>query len=229
MGWLMKKRWLVGGAVVAIGAGYLLFHDHDRAAAMTQQARRDGQVALEVHRAAPAPALDPFTPHPAKKFVRPTPVFNPKNGSYEMPLIDAVPDPEGEAREEFGYKAHRLKLGLGDEAGRCYTGGPDGKEEIDISYSMVVENEVLRADNVRVVSNTFSDPGATACILQAVRDMRQLVEKMPNMHEDTEFIISQHDLYVRNHQDDSNAKGHNDDTLTPFDRPTVIPTPPPKP
>jgi hypothetical protein len=84
---------------------------------------------------------------------------------------------------------------------------------------------VLRADDVRIVSNTMSDPAVTACILSAIRDMRQLVEKMPNQHEDTEFIISQHDLWVRNRQDQGGSKKPSDEPMTEYDRPTVVPLP----
>jgi hypothetical protein len=135
----MKKRWLAIGAAVVIGGAYFLVHGHGSANAMSK-AQRDSKVALESHPVDVPVVPDPFTPHPAPKFVKPVPVYNPANKSWEMPVTDAVPDPEGVAREEFGYRSHRLKLGLGDEAGRCYEGGPDGKEEIHIAFAMIVEN-----------------------------------------------------------------------------------------
>ena len=225
----MNKRWLIGGGAVVLGMGaYFILHDRGPAAAMTRPARPVA-INLQHDPLAPAVAADPLAPQPLpKKFVKPVPVLNPKNGSYEMPMIDAVPDPEGEAREKFLYTVHRMKLAVGDEASRCYTGG-DGKAEIDIGYTMVVENEVLSAQNVHVIDDGLGDPSLTACITNAIRDMRQLQEGMPNEKTDREFRMSQHDFYVRNHQDQSNVKGHNDDTMTEFDRPTVVPTPPKKP
>lgn len=226
----MDKRWLIGGAVVALSAGYFLFHGHDDADAMTPKSGRDGKVAMQVQRNAdvPAPvAVDPLAPHPAKKFVKPVMVYNPKNNSYEMPMIDAVPDPEGEAKEQMIYKMSRMRLGVNDEAARCYS-GPDARDEIVISYKMVVDKEVLRADNVQLVE-THMDPGVTSCIMNAIRDMRQLDEGAPDMSSEVqEYRMTAHDLYVSNRRDSSNTKHSEDTFVEGVDKPAVVPTPLPE-
>jgi hypothetical protein len=62
--------------------------------------------------------------------------------------------------------------------------------------------------------------------MNAIRDMRQLEEGMPDMAEDqTEFPMTQHDLWVRNRQANAETK-HSSDNFTPgVDQPTVVPTP----
>ena len=63
---------------------------------------------------------------------------------------------------------------------------------------MVVESEVLRVDNVRVKRSNIANPSVERCIIDAVRDLRTLADKVPDAREDSGLVMSLHELYDRN-------------------------------
>ena len=65
----------------------------------------------------------------------------------------------------------------------------------------MVEHEVIRADNVRVKTSNITDSTVERCLIDAVRDLRTLADKIPDMREDQGMIMSLHDLYDRNQRD----------------------------
>ena len=125
---------------------------------------------------------------------------DPVTGAINREILDAVPDPAAAAAEELKYRKSRLRLTLADAAAPCWSGG-DSKEEIELEYTLVVEHETLRADNVRVKTSNLTNPTAERCIIDAVRDLRTLADKIPDMREDGGVIMSLHDLYDRNQRD----------------------------
>ena len=82
---------------------------------------------------------------------------DPVSGAVFREVLDAVPDPAAAAAEELKYRKSRLRLTLADAAAPCW-GGSDSKEEIELEYTLVVERETLRADNVRVKTSNISNP-----------------------------------------------------------------------
>ena len=125
---------------------------------------------------------------------------DPVTGAINREILDAVPDPAAAAAEELKYRKSRLRLTLADAAAPCWSGS-DSKEEIELEYTLVVEHETLRADNVRVKTSNITNPTTERCIIDAVRDLRTLADKIPDMHEDGGIIMSLHDLYDRNQRD----------------------------
>ena len=228
----MKRITLAAGVavvVVAIGA-YWLMRPGPEAAPAT--AGRSAKV--EVRGVKPAspdhPAPDKprmvmtesgLRPQTTRK--QPRTWVDPVSGAVNREILDAVPDPEAAAATELTYRKSRLRLTLADAAAQCWSGG-DSRESIELEYTLVVEKEVIRADNVRVKESNIADPTVARCIVDAVRDLRTLGDKIPDMREDQGLIMSLHDLYDRNLREaKSNAK--RDDKLEPYDRPTAQPPP----
>jgi hypothetical protein len=125
---------------------------------------------------------------------------DPVTGAINREILDAVPDPAAAAAEELKYRKSRLRLTLADAAAPCWSGS-DSREEIELEYTLVVEHETLRADNVRVKTSNLTNPTTERCIIDAVRDLRTLADKIPDMREDGGIVMSLHDLYDRNQRD----------------------------
>lgn len=122
---------------------------------------------------------------------------DPVNGAVNREIVDAVPDPESDAAEELTYQKRRLPLTLSDAAAPCWTGN-DSKEDIEFDYTMIVENRVIRVDDVRIVRSNITNPAVERCIINAVRDLRAHTEKVPDMREEGGLTMSLHELYDRN-------------------------------
>jgi hypothetical protein len=220
----MNKRWLIGGGLLVVGVGgYFLLHDDGKAQAMTKGGRT-GEVAVNAPKqVAPEAPIDPFKPQtPVNR--KPHMHYNPENKSWEREIMDAVPDPEAAAREELTYRISRLRLSASDAAAQCYH-GDDSNQTIHLEYTVVVDHENLRAENVRVLDNSITDATVTGCIMQSVRDMSTFAERMPDMRKDEELVMSLHDLWTRNRS----VQGAADDAKTTVDpMPTKYDLPPVK-
>jgi hypothetical protein len=147
--------------------------------------------------------------------------IDPVSGAVNREILDAVPDTEAAAAEELKYRKSRLRLTLADAAASCWTGG-DSRDEVEIEYTLIVDKEVIRADNVRVKTSSITDPTVERCIVDSVRDMRAPGDKIPDLQEQQGVILSLHDLYDR-HARDAQNRGASDDKPTPADRPTAPP------
>jgi hypothetical protein len=147
---------------------------------------------------APRPAMvmteSGLRPQTARK---PREWIDPVSGAMNRELLDAVPDPESDAREELKYRKSRLRFVLADAAAPCWTGA-DSKEEIELEYTLVVEKEMIRTDNVRVKTSSITDPTVQRCMIDAVRGLQSPAYKIPDLREDQGLFMSLHDLYDRN-------------------------------
>jgi hypothetical protein len=148
--------------------------------------------------------------------------IDPVSGAVNRELLDAVPDPAAAAAEELKYRKSRLRLTLADAAAPCWTGG-DSKEEIELEYTLVVDKEQIRADNVRIKNSNITNPTVERCITDAVRDLRTLGDKIPDMREEQGLVMSLHDLQDRNTRAAKNRASASDDPRESFDRPTATP------
>jgi hypothetical protein len=213
----MKSRWWIAAGVVALGGGYLVLREvtaqPDTAAG---SAHRSGQIALATPTGEPtAPTRE--APHmvmtesglkPANPVKQPREWRDPVTGAVNREVVDAVPDPEEVARQELTYRMRRMRLTLADAAESCYS-GPDARDEIELEYTLVVEHEEIRADNVRVKRSELKDPTVERCILDAVRGMRALGDKIPDTKQEQGLVISLHDLWDRNRRaNQAKAKGN---------------------
>jgi hypothetical protein len=192
-------------------------------------ARRASKVEVRTlaAREAPAPAEKPrmvmtesgLRPQTTRK--QPREWVDPVNGAINREILDAVPDPEAAAQEELKYRKSRLRLTLSDNAAPCWAGG-DSKEEIELEYTLVVDHEVIRADNVKIKNSGITNPTVERCIVESVRDLRVLGDKLPDLREDQGLIMSLHDLYDRNARELQNSP-RPDEQPSSIDRPTAKP------
>jgi hypothetical protein len=146
---------------------------------------------------------------------------DPVSGALNREVVDAVPDPAAAAVEELTYRKSRLRLTLADAAAPCWTGG-DSKDEIELDYTLIVDKDVIRTDDVRIRTSRIADPTVERCIVDAVRGLRMSADRIPDMREQQGLILSLHDLHDRNQRAIKSRAVH-DDPPTPVDRPTAPP------
>jgi len=212
----MKLRYplIAGGvAVVAIAAVYML------PSKVEEPVTREKRTPQAAARARATPSLEtPADPKQPVKMVMtesglrpqsnrkvPKTWKDPVSGATFREILDAVPDPEGVAREELIYRKRRLRLTLADAAASCYKGN-DSRDDLDLEYTLVVEEQIVRTENVRVKSSNIKDPSVERCIVDAVRDLRTFADKVPNLREEQSQFISLHELYDRNQRDQKDDK-----------------------
>jgi hypothetical protein len=228
----MKHRWtLAAVGVLAAGGAYWLSRSSEGEAARAPSSRT-AKIEAPIRRVEPgAPAEAPPAKEPVKMVMtesglrpmtarQPREKIDPRNGSTMREIVDSVPDSAAAAREELTYRKQRLRLTLSDEAAACWGGG-DEKDEIELEYTLVVQNEVIRTENVRVKQSGIKNPTVERCIIDAVRDLRSFAEKIPDMREEQGLIMSLHDLYARNRSTRPNKS--EPDQPDPADRPTAVP------
>ena len=213
----MKSRWLIAAGVVALGGGYFLLRGV-KAEPEGQSAARTAKIDLGTRKAAEPAAVAKQAPKmvmtesglkPVEPPHQPREWRDPVSGALNREVTDAYEDTKQVAAQDLIYRKRRMRLALADTAQSCYSGG-DSKDEIELEYSLVVTNEEIRADNVRVKRSELKDPKVERCIIDAVRDMRALGEKIPDMKEEQGLVISLHDLWDRNRRDNQ-AKAKDDD------------------
>ena len=215
----MKHRlaWLAGVAAIVIAAAYWALpsapsETPTSARRATRVSSRDVAPSLAQAPEVKAPPKMVMTesgwrPQTTRK--KPREWIDPVSGALNREIVDAVPDPEAAAAEELKYRKSRLRLTLADAAAPCWTGG-DSKEEIELEYTLVVDKETIRTDNVRVKTSNVSNPTVERCILDAVRDLRSPGDKIPDMRADQGLIMSLHELHDRNERDTKNRAASED-------------------
>lgn len=226
---MQRRLVLVTGATLAVvGAAYWL-----RPTAQPAQAtvRRSARVAVRDVSAPPArePAPAEKVPmvltesgwRPQTTRTQPREWVDPVSGAVHREMLDAVPDPAAAAAEELKYRKSRLRLTLADSAAPCWNGG-DSREAIELDYTLIVEKEMIRTDNVRIRNSRISNPTVERCIIDAVRDMRMSADRIPDLREEQGLVMSLHDLHDRNQRQAKSRVVH-DDPPTAIDRPTAKP------
>ena len=96
----------------------------------------------------------------------------------------------------FEFKKSRLRFALYDAATDCWAGGDD-VSDLEVTYTMIVEGEVLRLENVAMTDSTMPDPEIERCIVTQLRELRSPATDIPDLREDGSSWISLHDLYTR--------------------------------
>lgn len=130
---------------------------------------------------------------------------DPNTGRIDREIIDAYPDPKRAAAEELQYRVSRLQFSLVDAAQDCWQ-GPASDQEIELEYSLVVQAGVLRAEAVRIKQNTIADGNVANCIVNAARDMRMSVNRIPDMRQDQTMAISLASIAERHRRDKANRE-----------------------
>jgi hypothetical protein len=223
----MNKRWVLAGSAVGL-AGVLAFvltrsseHDTTRAAA-SRKAKIDVATGRPIDQTQVATAepvkmvmtesgLRPMRGHEPRVWV------DPRNGAINREIVDAVPDPAAAAKQEIEYRKSRLRLTLTEQADACYNGA-DSHEEIELEYTLVVKNENVRTENVRVKRSSISNPTVERCIIDAAHDVSSFAENVPDMREEQGLIMSLHDIYTANRKHERLESDKSTDPKTPIDR-----------
>jgi hypothetical protein len=228
---IMKHRlaWLGGVAAIVIAGAWWALPSTQPDAPSTQ--RRAAKTPTRDVAPSLAPTVEAKEPpkmvmtesglRPLTTKRKPREWRDPVSGAMNREILDAVPDPAAAAAEELKYRKSRLRLTLADAAAPCWSGS-DSKEEIELEYTLVVDKEVIRADNVRVKTSSITDPGVERCIIDSVRGLQTLGDKIPNMREEQGLVMSLHDLYDRNQRgakDRASSSGGRDPVELPPAKP----------
>jgi hypothetical protein len=108
-----------------------------------------------------------------------------------------APDDSVNEEELLTYRTRRLRFQLTDAAAACYD-GPDSKQQVALSYTLVVEDHELFVIDTRLLESNISDRTLENCIVNAVKMLRAPAPDVPDMQKKQETVISLHDLNARN-------------------------------
>ncbi len=198
----MRSRLLGVGVVVAAVAAVALWlgRDGDTAGHRAPAGAAGPRAAGGVH----APTDDRPTRALPRLPRRPKPPAAPTSrGTVSVGGITienaGVYDPESADVKAnlFEFKKSRLRFALYDAATECWA-GDDDVADLQVTYTMIVEGEVLRLENVAMTDSTMPDPAIEQCILAKLRELRSPATDIPDLREDGSSWIALHDLYARN-------------------------------
>jgi len=108
-----------------------------------------------------------------------------------------APDDSVNEEELLTYRTRRLRFQLTDAAAACYD-GPDSKQQLALSYTLVIENHELSVVDTRLLESNLADRNVENCIVNAVKTLRAPAPDIADMRKDQETVISLHDLNARN-------------------------------
>jgi hypothetical protein len=131
------------------------------------------------------------------------PVAQNPNNERTIPWKEVDPEQERKARaeQELTYRIRRLRFLLNDAAADCYS-GPPSKDQITLAYTLVVEKETLRVENVRVGENSIRDTAVSDCLISAVKDLRSIAPSVGDLRQEETSTISLSDLTDNNRRQD---------------------------
>jgi hypothetical protein len=195
---MMNRRNLIAAAVAACVVATLWWtRSHDSSSASDRRASetvsRDGNLSDVVAKASRTAAL-PTIPQAGSS-------APPAYRVYETQEVDPVKDRAMRAEQELQYRIYRLRFLLAEAAAPCYQ-GPTSKEQISIGYTVIVENDELRLENVKVRETSIRDSAVQECLLRAVRDLRSLAPNIGKLRQDNEIWLSLADLADSNRRVD---------------------------
>lgn len=195
---MSKRSWLVVGGLAAIAiVGWFKFRGGDARSAPTPAAANSKDPPTQLASAGGGATERPTIE--VAKALPPPQQWSDKRypGVTFMAVEEAKPDPVREAEERLLYSKRRLRFALSDAAAECYS-GPDDKADIELKYTLIVENEILRVEDLEMVDSNLPSVELEQCIMQQIRDLRSSAAEIPDLREAGSSYISLHDLYVRN-------------------------------
>ena len=113
--------------------------------------------------------------------------------SIPVTEVNVEQDRAMRAQQELTYRIARLRFLLADAAAPCYQGGPSN-EKINVGYTIVVHNDELHIENLRVHESSIRDSAVQACLIGAVRDLRTLAPNIGELRQENESWIALADL-----------------------------------
>jgi hypothetical protein len=117
--------------------------------------------------------------------------------------VDPVEAKKMQEAESLKYRIYRLRFLLADAAASCYGGdvnSAESKQQISLSYTLVVDKEVLRVESVRITENSVRDRAVGECLVGAVRDLRSIAPDIGDLRQEQQTSISLADLANSNKQ-----------------------------
>ena len=195
----MRARLLRAGIAAAGAAGLALWHARGDAGGGSDHPGRSRDAAAVTTGAEPRSPAPPW-PRP---LLRPPRIAAARATSVTVGGVTiegaGVFDPEApEVKANlFEFKKSRLRFALYDAAADCWSGGDD-VADLEVTYTMIVEGEILRLENVKLTDSTLPDPAIEACIIGRLRELRSPAADIPDLREDGSSWISLHDLFTRN-------------------------------
>ncbi len=188
---MMTRRTLISAGVVAVAIAITWWwtrRSHDKPApALVVSANRSATIPGLVNRDRSG-AL-PVAPGAASDAV----AANSKSVTIPVTDVDVEQDRIMRAQHELTYRIARLRFLLADAAAPCYHGGPSD-EKISVAYTIVVHNDELRIENLRVSESSIRDSAVQACLIGAVRDLRTLAPNIGELRQENQSWIALSDL-----------------------------------
>ena len=192
----MTRRTLIAGTIVAIAVAVTIWWQ--RSNRPTPQA--------PVSTAAQPNMCSGTEPPPSERNGKlptlPAPINAPRQdaspqpaGSKAIPVqeVDVAADKKMRAEQELTYRIARLRFLLAEAAAPCYQGGPSD-EKINVGYTIVVHNDELRVENLRVRESLIRDSAVQNCLIGAVRDLRTLAPNIGELRQESDTWIALADL-----------------------------------
>jgi hypothetical protein len=198
------RKWLAGAALAATAAVvYVATRDADGKSEPKETASAPERVQPNAPRARTAPPRE--TVKPGATYYVPWNLSDPSPGVKKWKQEGlpgtfreiVAPDDTVNVEEKMLYKQRRLRFKLTDAATSCYD-GPDSKEQMSLSYTMVVKDGILRVEDVQVLTSDLSSNAVQECIVSAVRSLATKAPDIPDTRKSARTTIGLHDLYVRN-------------------------------
>ncbi len=200
---VMRPRLLWAGVLGSIGAALALWLwlRQPAASPASPAAQAGGQTVTGAAVTGAGPRADRLRPGPRRPRQPATDTSPPGTFTVGGTTIAGlgVYDPEAPEVQAnlLEFKKSRLRFALYDAAAECWSGG-DEVADIQVSYTLIVENETLRLENVRMTESTLPDPAVEQCILGRLRELRSAAADIPDQREDGASWIALHDLHKRN-------------------------------
>ncbi|HPH66075.1 MAG TPA: hypothetical protein PLF40_10040 [Kofleriaceae bacterium] len=193
----MTRRTLIAGTIIAIAVAVTVWwqrsHRPNSTAAAPAAAPvnpRAGDSPLHGDRSGKLPVL----PKAVQPDAAPAPA-----GSKAIPIqeVDIAADKKMRAEHELTYRIARLRFLLAEAAAPCYQGGPSD-EKINVGYTIVVHNDELHIENLRVHESSIRDSNVQNCLIAAVRDLRTLAPNIGELRQENDSWIALADLADNN-------------------------------
>ncbi len=190
---MMTRRTLVSAVVVATAIGVTLWWTRsNRQAAPTSPTDSTSRSAtLPVVALRDRSGALPVVPGAGPSGSAAT--AGPKVVSIPVTDVNMEQDRVMRAQQELIYRIARLRFLLADAAAPCYQGGPSD-EKINVGYTIVVHNDEMHIENLRVRESSIRDSAVQACLIGAVRDLRTLAPNIGELRQENDSWIALADL-----------------------------------
>ena len=74
-------------------------------------------------------------------------------------------------------------------ASRCYKGGSERDQRLDVTYKIRVDNGAVSISDVRVVESTLTDPQLERCVLGTIGNASWRDDELPDLHEEGDLFM----------------------------------------